>query len=605
VKKLSAIIICLLMIVTCSLAGCATFSIDKVKYYNEVLAKIGDTNITRFEVLNAYNSYGNSYYVQQMGEDESEAIESTLDLLIEREALYQYALKDAKFKPTASQVNDIIEEMYSSLDEQMDEYVATAKSILNIKSTKTEQESDDDDEKSYPYKDYVYSPRASLVPHTTYYTDATKTTISSDPTDFFTTTYSLSYNVPEDEDFEPIIDETLLEDHTNEDIVEAIRTEYLNRFQENLTENEKLENVSAIKNKALDLLTADLMSYERYLLDSNGKHYNKVENDLIYRYFERNFEAQIKSQYLENVRIDYLENETLSIDLMMEKFDSLMTSSYNKYKNRQTVYKNKMKNIGTDGDSVLYHPATKDGTKFGYFIHTLINFSETQKTNIKGLDKDDINYSSDYSDIVINQTSVDYRDDNGNVAGQTDLATVVKEYQKIYEMPDYNNKLNAFIKFMFQYTGDTATLSSGMPYVVGTNGFSGMVEEFTDESIALMEKGVGSMSEVDLGNLDSLCITTYGIHFVFYVESVDAYDFDYDAKDSVNIEDLKKTINPLTKETYFDMVFDAVYPASGDEEVYTSNNGYTTFENRIVEDMKAANKVVKYTTKIENTKTSI
>lgn len=601
-KKLSAIIICLLMIMTCGLAGCATFSIDKVKYYNEVLAKVGDTNITRFEVLNAYNSYGNSYYVQQMGKSENEAIEETLDLLTDRETLYQYALTEAKFKPTTRQINEIADEMFTSLDEQMEEYVATAKSMLNIKASK-EDETKKEDDKTYPHKDYVYTPRAKLVPHTTYYTTAEKTVVSSDPTNFSTTTYSISYEKPAEDDYDEVLTEAFLSTSTKEEIVEAIKAEYLERFHEDLVETEKVENVLAIENKALDLLAKDLINYERYLLNSNGKHYNKVRNDLIYRYFERNYESQIKSQYLENVRVDYLENETLSIDLMMDKFDSLISSSYNKYKNRQSVYKDKMKNIGTDADSILYHPATKDGTKFGYFIHTLINFSETQKTDIKNLDKDDINYDRDYRNIVVNDTNVDYRDEDGKVAGKADLETIVEKYQKICAIPDYDDRLNAFIKFMFTYTGDTATLSSGMPYVVGTNGFSGMVEEFTNESIALMEKGVGSMSEVNLANLDSLCITTYGIHFVFYVESVDAYDFDYEAKDSVEIQDLMKQLNPLTGETYFDMVFDAVYPASGDEEVYTSNTGYSAFETRIVESLK--DKIVKYSTKIKNTKTSL
>ena len=601
-KKLSAIIICLLMIMTCSLAGCATFSIDKVKYYNEVLAKVGDTNITRFEVLNAYNSYGNSYYVQQMGKSESEAIEETLDLLTDRETLYQYALTDAKFKPTTRQINEIADEMFTSLDEQMAEYVSTAKSILNIKSTNAEEDKKED-EKTYPYKDYVYSPRAKLVPQTTYYTSAEKTTVSSTKTNYFTTTYSISYDTPEEKDYDIILTESFLASSTKDEIVGALKTEYLKRFHEDLVDSEKVENGLAIENTALDLLAKDLMNYEKYLLNSDGKHYNKVRNDLIYRYFERNYESQIKSQYLENVRINYLENETLSIDLMMDKFDSLISSSYNKYKNRHSVYKDKMKNIGTDADSVLYHPTTSDGTQFGYFIHTLINFSETQKTDIKNLDKNDVNYDSDYRNIVINQTSVDYRDSDGKVAGKADLETIVEEYQRICAIPDYNDRLNAFIQFMFTYTGDTATLSSGMPYVVGTNGFSGMVEEFTDESIALMEKGVGSMSEVNLGNLDSLCITTYGIHFVFYVESVDAYDFDYTIKDSVEIQDLMKQLNPLTGETYFDMIFDAVYPASGDEEVYTSNTGYSAFETRIIESLK--DRIVKYSTKIKNTKTSL
>ena len=88
-KKFSSILICLLMMVTCMLAGCATFSINKVKYYNEVIATVDETKITRFDLLTAYNNYGNSYYVQQMGESESEALKSTLDLLIDRELMYQ------------------------------------------------------------------------------------------------------------------------------------------------------------------------------------------------------------------------------------------------------------------------------------------------------------------------------------------------------------------------------------------------------------------------------------------------------------------------------------------------------------------------------------
>ena len=162
VKKLSAILVCLLMIITCGLAGCASFSINKVKYYNEVLAMVDETKITRFDLLSAYNSYGQSYYVQQMGKSEEEALSSTLDLLIERELLYQHALEnDDIYKPTAYQVNVVIEKMFESLDSQMDKYVETAKTILQIEDEKTEEESKED-ETAYKHEDYVYSPRARV-----------------------------------------------------------------------------------------------------------------------------------------------------------------------------------------------------------------------------------------------------------------------------------------------------------------------------------------------------------------------------------------------------------------------------------------------------------
>ena len=109
-KKFTAVILCLLMIVTLSLSGCAGFSINPVKYYNEVVARVGETNITRFELVNAYNSYGSTYYSTQQGLSESEAMDKTLDLLINREILYQYATaNNDKFKPNAYQMNDLFQ----------------------------------------------------------------------------------------------------------------------------------------------------------------------------------------------------------------------------------------------------------------------------------------------------------------------------------------------------------------------------------------------------------------------------------------------------------------------------------------------------------------
>ena len=179
--------------------------------------------------------------------------------------------------------------------------------------------------------------------------------------------------------------------------------------------------------------------------------------------------------------------------------------------------------------------------------------------------KEDSNYDVDYASIVAD-TTVPVRDNNGVEVGTATLAEIVEEYQNITKISDYKTKMNTFIQFMFKYTGDTATLSSGMPYVVGTNGYSSMVTAFTNEAINLMETGIdGAMSEVDLNDIESLCITEYGIHFIFFVNEIDAYDIAFEEKDMVSIYELaNKVINPLTGETYFDMLFELVYPASSD-----------------------------------------
>ncbi len=633
-KKFSALLICFLMIITCSLAGCATFSIDRVKYFNEVLAKVDETKITRFELLNAYNNYGNTYYVQQMGKSEKEALKETLDLLINREALYQYALdNEATYKPTPYQVNSIVQQIFDSTDEQMTSYIKTAKKILNIKDEEDVETEETSNETAYKLKDYTYTPRAEVkyTVKTAYYTDSTYEEITDEVTAYSKeyNEYYIEYVVDEDETiFENLIDTQYLTDFRSNNIALEIKAKYFEHLLDDLTLTEK-ENATAIFNTVKTLMAKDLINYEYYLRDENGKKFNRETEDLFNRYFERTYESQLKTQYLENIRVNFLKNETLSLEKIKSEYQYLATLNYNLYENNHKAYQNKMKDIGTDGNSVLYHPETD--AQFGYFIHTLISF-DSIKDNLsklegyKGEDKDTL-----YKNIVTSLTLKARDLETGLVpedAEEKSLTEVLAEYNEI-KNGNYSSeaaRMSAFVQYMFKYTGDTATLSQGMPYVVGTNGFSAMVEEFNNEAILLMtgenkdgekvmEGKAGNMSTVDLENLNNMCITEYGIHLIYYVGNVDSFDIQHGDINKVYIETenrendeaynlYTKIINPLTKKTYFDMMFDKVYPANSNE-TYTSNTGYSEYEEQLTELSKQTHKVTKYTTKIKGTKTTL
>lgn len=614
-KKFSALLICLLMVITCGLAGCATFSINKVKYYNEVLATIDETKITRFDLLSAYNSYGNSYFVQQQGQSEEQALTSTLDLLIERELLYKYALDNgAKYKPTAYQVNEVVKEMFNSMDEQMNSYVETAKKILNIKDEEKPETEQTEEKTAYKLADYTYSPRAQVKSRS----------------NGQTVEYYIEYIVPEEETtYVKLIDESFLTNFTAQGIVEELKTKYFEHFMEDLTTDET-SNAAVLYNKARTLFAKDLINYEYYLRDENGKKYDTVTENLLNRYFKRTFDSQIQSQYLENIRVEYLKNETLSINLLEEEYSYLATLNYNAYNFNHSAYKDKMKGIGTDGDSVLYHPTTD--AQFGYFIHTLISF-DSIKENLELLKeiKDTDEYETEYNKLISSITLKPRNLETGIVeddATEVSIEDVIAEYNDIKNnFSTDEERMSAFVQFMFKYTGDTATLNQGMPYVVGTKGYSSMVEEFNNEAILLMtgkdkdgktvmEGKAGNMSNASLDNLDNLCITEYGIHLLYYIGDVNSFDIPYSETDNVYIqsEDIAnnemfnlytKTINPLTKETYFDKMFDLVYPAASQEEVYTSKNGYTDYEKTLTEQTKKTHTVTKNITKINATKTSI
>lgn len=634
-KKLSAILVCLLMIITCSLAGCATFSINKVKYYNEVLAKVGDKNITRYDLLNAYSSYGESYYVQQMGQSESKALKNTLNLLIDRELLYQHALdNDNLYKPTAYQVNEVVKEMFESLDSQMESYIEKAKSVLNIEIDEEKEDEEEKEETAYKYEDYVYSPRATVKDKKVYYTDSTYETKSETETSFFKTEYYIEYITEKEETtYEKLIDERYLNHFTLKGVEKELKNKYFENFYNDLVKEEN-DNADAIYNKVRSYFAKDLISYEYYLRDENGKTYSKSTEDLLNRYFKRTFESQIQSQYLDNIRTYYLEHEELSISLLEKEYSYLSTVNYNLYSNAE-YYKDKIKDIGTDGNSILYHPETD--AEFGYFIHTLISF-DSIKDNLELL-KEELNeetYEQEYAKLI-NSIKVKARNAETGLtdedATESTLAEIIEEYNSIQtNYATYEEKLSAFVQFMFKYTTDTATLSSGMPYVIGYNPlqytgeevdgklegtYSAMVTEFTKEAIALMKQNRGSMSTVAINDIDNMCITEYGIHLLFYVGDVNAYDIPYGETANIYIQNndeennpsklhnlYTKIINPLTKETYFDKMFDLVYPAASGE-VYTSKTGYTDYEKQLTQTSQQDNKVVKYTTKIKATKTRI
>lgn len=624
-KKLSATIICFLMILTCCLTGCASFEVNKVKYYNEVVAKVGNTTISRHELLTAYENYGKSYFEEQDGQTKKEALASTLDLLMDREHLYQYAISQGdKYAPTPYQINEIVRSMFESLNSQMDGYATQAKRQLNIdvnNSSSSESGSEKDKEETpYLYSNYAIAERkrAVLVEKTIYYVDENKTIRSENnaPTSYSSKVEVIDYVIEEPLTFEHVLEQPYLEDFNSSDTLDEIIYQFFYQYKDTLKDEDKqLE----IMDKARSLFADDLIDYEFYLRDSNGKPYNTVTSDLIYRYFQRTYESQIKSQYLTNIRTYYLENQELSISALEAKYKYLANVSYNSYSNFQTSYKTKMKDIGTDGDTVFYHPQNlDDNTKFGYFAHTLLSFDDTQKVDLKALEKnkqlgmDETEYTTQYN-AIISRTAVKPRNASTGLidedATAVSLSQIMAEYAEIVSEQDNDKKLEDFIQFMFEYTGDTATLNPGMPYVVGTNGNSAMEAAFTDEAVRLIEEGVvAGMTPADISKV---CVTSYGIHLLYYIGDVSCQDIAYGNTDSVYVSLENKVgnsnnlyyleVNPLTHETYFDLLFDIVYPAESQESTYTSNNGYSEEEERLISINQQLNGYTIYQTKLDGT----
>ncbi len=568
----------LLMVVTCCFAGCSTFKVDYVKYYNEVVAEVNGYEITRHELINSYNNYGYSYYVSQQGKSQEEALKSTLNLMIDRRLLADYIKQDDRYALTEYDINEIYQEVLDSLQSSFDSYLTTAREMYNV----DEPEETEDEEESTVYKktDYQYSKRAELE----YGSDIIKYLDEKDET---ITEYALDHDY--------------VANYSSKKKSEIVGKIYA-KFMENINYNKYLEeNYDVLSNKALSLLSKNLINYEYYLRDADGNKYSTDTESLIKRLIERLYDNQVQTAYISNFEDYYVAHETLSTSKLLNKYVELVETDHAKYTNSLTDYYNYLKTVGSDAEMVYYTPENATG-KFGYFLHVLLPVDEDVFTALDEKEEtgiyDEEQFANYKTSTILSQTHQERDTETGElIDGDKTIEEILQEYKNGVK------SLDDFVDFMFRYTSDTATLTADKPYVIGYDGdteYSSMVEEFTDEAIRLLKNNLTKTES------NEYIVTQYGVHLLYCVGEVKA-DFNYADRNAVVISrdnsqtnNLYYTLsNELTGKTYFDVLFDLVYPASTGS-VYASSNGYTDYEEQIVASLKGSNVTI-YSTKLNNT----
>ena len=600
-KKFTILVFCFLMIVSCCLTGCSTFSIDYVKFYNETVATVNNEKIIRYDLINAYNNYGYQYYVTQQGQSEKEAMNTTLDTIVNRKLLADYAKNYKKdnesiYALTEYDINNVYQSVLDNLQESFDSFLTTARKMYDFEQPKEAEEAEE--ETAYLQSGYKYEKRAELV-----LGDIIK---YKDQDDEKIEVYALG---EKNKDFV-----TNYSSKTKNDIITRLYATFMEKAYENRYAE---ESYNLISSKAISLFAKSLISYEYYLRDENGKAYNTYTPDLIKRYIERVYDSELESAYIANVEEYYLKEQSelqnLSVNKLLTKYIDLAETDYAKYVNSTTDYYNYLKTIGTSAEMIYFTPANADA-EFGYFLHVLLPLDSTVVESINN--KKALFEAGFYDDGALEYEI------NLILSGQTHQArnasTGLLEENKIGVLDilnEYDNSvsnIDDFMKFMFKYTSDTATLTADMPYVIGyddlgdedsTNdvNYSGMVTEFTNEAVRLLRE------DETITTADNYVITEYGIHLLCYVGEVKA-GYKYADRNAMTISlDRSKAnnlyyaeTNEFTGKTYFDLLFDLVYPAS-EGEVYASDNGYTEMESRIIEGIRTPENVTVYDTKVDGT----
>ena len=538
-KKITLLVLCLMMSFTFLLAGCDLFPRNQTEYLNRTVAtleyKDGTVDkITTKHFINAYNSYG--YSLVQNGTEIEDALEQTMQVLINRRVMLNEAKKNVDIEPF---VREILNETYESVVSNIESFEDEVETEWYGETPEDESSED----KKVVYEEYKQKAKVVVVDGE----------------------YKIELIEEEDvaqtKNFKTI-----------SEVVDAVMNVYYNDNS----------NVTATKIKK--------EAFRRYVavLKANEKGLNLSTN------VKDVFERQVKDVYTnveENKYITELENyykvdgkySTISVEQVLEKYKSLMLTSKFTYDNDAEAYK---KAVLENFDEVYY----VSDDKFFNVSHFLIKFDDAQQQAYNKLTEKRKNgelLPSEY-ELELNSLVADIKANVRNTeSGEIEQERAVSAQKVLADLKNElakaktNEEKDAiFSKYIYTYNEDDGIMNAEYAYVVGTEE-SKMVESFTAASRDLHDAG-------EYGAISDLVVSEYGVHVVYYIGTLENQfnvdnitEFELKASD---IEVLTQTkLNALNNKTLFDKVFEDL-----------SEDNYSIFENMNLNVLKIAITITDY-----------
>ena len=623
-KKLFSLVLCLLMCMTV-LTGCNLFGTDLETYYNTVVATInysyelnGETieeseNVTKRELITAYKSYGQDY-VNNYGYTQQEAIETTLDTILNRKLMIKDVEVDAKRNNVA--LFNERETSYlwqSTYDAFYDNLLTYYNEVLGIE----EDEESTDEEVTGVYN--RYNPNAIYYTYTDsegrlqYGVKKTTSvaTVSGEYTPMYLDDVAYDYEYQKDGVyiFKELIYDTI-KSYTTDTQWQSALNRYISTVRDNYS--------------YVDFEDDDEVFY--FELD---RIYDIVRDNYCIEKYEEIYNRQAENgSDLTGVRVRNI----------LEYYQGEVLSDYYTYVNDLTTFETDMLSTSTN---VQYIPSSNT-TNYFYVGVIELNFKTGQETpadleeevNSGKIDAGDENYQTRLNAIY----NAVYADIKSETTGQStgnrisaqslldeikdlmdneeykylDYNTVINNSQKVDEiLADYgysregltNSEIekivqkyvdaenqeteyaraDEFIKYYYYYNDDTTFQNSDKTSVFGISStgevvyndtFSDAQNDAFDEALTkLYNNGKGK-----IGDLSDLIRTDDGIYILFYAGEVEtlfqgiSYNFSLANDDIAKLGSTR--VNIFNNKTYFDLVYDAIYEDNNFDNFETENLNY-------------------------------
>ena len=540
-NKLSLVLVCMFMVVTL-FSGCSLVTLNQGKYLSQVVATVGETQITKEELITAYNNnyetLSNQKYTQ------NQIVDYCMDLLIDRAILEQYS--KGKYALTQAEKNTALVNTYKFVQSQLAELEGTVRAEWNITSSTA-------DSKSTTATVYnEYEPKANFVDGEIVVVEKPETEEAphygfTDKVKGFKSYWSFERQDVADEAY--------------------------SRYIKNLRKYEELKGIKTEKDDDVLLNEIDRV----YKLYEKDAYLTKVQTE-----YNKSLIKSITTEMVKNEYIRLINENKARYDVASVGMDAYVSDMLEKAKD------------------VYYHPVTGE---FFYVTHVLLKFSDEQDAELKewkSLLEQKAILQSDYDakmkeladDIKVSVVDVD-----GNATG--DVLSVTEAYNNIKASVDAGSTLREkalnFNQYVYSYNLDPGIKNAEKDYVIGkkidedTETRSKMVESFTKASRDLYD---AYLEDGQLGNISGLVLSENGYHIIMLTgvaENMVVSENSVEACEDLN----NYYVNAHTNQTYFHKIFDSLV---------SDNKNYESFTNGILIDFKNNNEIIKYTSRYSDMK---
>ncbi len=462
------------------LTGCSWAQIDNAKYYNQIVASVGEREFTKKELLEAFNNYGYQYY-QNYGYDMEKAVEATLDSMIDRALL----LEEVKKVITLTDIEklEVKKEAFDYMQGSIDSHEEAVRKEWDMEISEPESS---EEESSLRTNEEKYDAPTVYEDGVVSYPEEEKETI-------------FVGNMTSDTHF------TKAEQRVSET---RVSNEAWTRYVKNLQD--------AAETEGRDTSESAVLLYEE----------------------ERLISLLEANKYLEKFQEEFAKNAGVETDLVLNYYRENYISQMNTFnaEDGESLYHEAMKEASSK--YVYYHP--NSGNEYVNVKHILIKFSDSQTSEITSLKKqygivaqsdleegesaDEINnanpryqeYLNRYKEIVSRTTSTFELDGETYTWTYNQVYNYVKSHVTSESLDAETRHYELASKFddlIYVFNDDDGMFNSEFDYVVNldTNVTDQMVKPFADGVRALDTSnggaGVGAMDMVE---------TEYGFHIIFH-----------------------------------------------------------------------------------------